>query len=69
MPILKGSNQINRLGVMAKGSELKLYVNGVLIDTIKDKTFSQGYIGLYIGRKETKNLTSILDEISFWNLP
>lgn len=67
--ILKGSNQVNRLGVMAKGSELKLYVNGVLIDTIKDKTFSQGYIGLYIGRKETKNLTSILDEISIWSLP
>jgi hypothetical protein len=67
--ILKGSNQINRLGVMAKGSEIKLYINGVLVDTIKDTSFSQGYIGLYVGSKETKNLTAVLDEIAYWVLP
>jgi len=64
--ILKGSNQINRLGIMAKGNELKLYVNGVLVDTVKDSSFSQGYIGLYIGPKETTKLTAVLDEIAYW---
>ena len=34
--ILIGSNQTNRLGIMAKGNELKLYINGVLVDTVKD---------------------------------
>jgi hypothetical protein len=67
--ILKGSNQINRLGVMAKGNAIKLYINGVLVDTIKDTSFSQGYIGLYVGSKETKNLTAVLDEIAYWVLP
>lgn len=67
--ILKGSNQVNRLGIMAQGNVLKLYVNGVLVDTVKDSTFDQGYLGLYIGRKVTTNLTAVLDEISFWDLP
>jgi hypothetical protein len=64
--ILKGSNQTNRLGIMAKGNELKLYINGVLVDTIKDTSFSQGYIGLYVGPKETTKLTALLDEIAYW---
>lgn len=67
--ILKGADQTNRIGVMAKGNELKLYVNGVLVDTITDSSFSQGYIGLYIGPKETTNLTAVLDELSYWILP
>jgi hypothetical protein len=64
--IVKGSNQTNRLGIMAKGNVLKLYINGVLVDTIKDASFSQGYIGLYIGPKETTKLTAVLDEIAYW---
>jgi hypothetical protein len=64
--ILKGSNQTNRLGIMAKGNELKLYINGVLVDTVKDSSFSQGYIGLYVGPKETTKLTAVLDEIAYW---
>lgn len=64
--ILKGSNQTNRLGIMAKGNELKLYINGVLVDTVKDASFSQGYIGLYVGPKETTKLTAVLDEIAYW---
>lgn len=67
--ILRGSDQTNRIGVMAKGNVLKLYVNGVLVDTITDSSFSQGYIGLYIGSKETLKLTAVLDEIAYWVLP
>ena len=67
--ILRGADQTNRIGVMAKGNVLKLYVNGVLVDTITDSSFSQGYIGLYIGPKETSKLTAVLDEIAYWVLP
>ncbi len=67
--IRTGSNQTNRIGVMVKGSELKLFVNGVLVDSIKDTTFNQGHIGLYIGPKETTRLTAVLDEIAYWILP
>lgn len=67
--ILVGSNQVNRLGVMARGNELKLFVNGKLVNTVTDQSFGHGYFGLYIGPKETTFLTSSLDEISFWVLP
>lgn len=67
--IIKGPNQLNRIGVWANGNELKLYVNGILVDTIKDPSFGAGYIGVYIGPRETNKLTGILEEISLWNLP
>ena len=67
--ILVGSNQVNRLGVMARGNELKLFVNGKLVNTVTDQSFGHGYFGLYIGPKETTFLTSNLEEISFWVLP
>lgn len=66
--IIQGSNQVNKLGVWVKGSEIKLYVNGVQVGSTKESSFSQGYIGLYVGPKETTNLTAILDELSFWTL-
>lgn len=67
--ILKGQNQINRLGVMVNGHEIKMYVNGKLVDTLIDNSYSQGYFGLYIGPKMTTNLVVNFDEISFYLLP
>jgi hypothetical protein len=67
--ILAGPNQVNRLGVMVTGQEIKMYINGKLVDTITDNSYSQGYFGLYIGPKSTQNLVVNFDEVTFYLMP
>lgn len=68
--ILPGSNQINRLGVMAKAKQLTLYINGSRIQEITDTHFEEkGYFGAFISAYETANLTVHMDEIALWDLP
>lgn len=67
--ILKGPNQVNRVGVMVNGHEIKMYINGKLVDTFTDNSYSQGYFGLYIGPKMTPNLVVNYDEVVFYLLP
>jgi hypothetical protein len=64
--INKGANHINRIGVMIKGNEIKLYVNGKLVATTKDSSLSTGNIGVYVSAKETKNLTAQFEEMKYW---
>lgn len=66
-----GPNQTNRLGVMANGSKISLYANGVLLQEITDTTFNpdKGYLGVQIAANHTAGFTVTLQEISLWNLP
>ena len=64
--ILAGANQTNRIGLLAEGSKLTLYVNGVKMDELTDATFGSGYIGLFIGADNTNNLTVQVDEVNVW---
>lgn len=64
--ILAGANQTNRIGLLAEGSKLTLYVNGVKMDEITDSTFASGYLGLFVGADNTNNLTVQVDEVSIW---
>jgi zinc-ribbon domain len=43
--INKGLNQSNLLAVVANGDLITVYVNGQIIDSVHDKTFSQGQVG------------------------
>ena len=68
--ILSGSNQTNRLGVMARGSEIDLYVNGVSIQQVNDSTYAtSGVFGVFIASQATANFTYEMDEIDYWVLP
>ncbi|MDR3576336.1 MAG: hypothetical protein P4L50_20910 [Anaerolineaceae bacterium] len=68
--ILSGSNQTNRVGVMARGSEIDLYVNGVSIKQINDPTYpAAGVFGVFIASQVTANFTYEMDEIDYWILP
>ncbi len=67
--ILTGSNQTNRVGVMASGATHKLYVNGRLIAEVQDDTFTDaGSFGAVIAAKNTPNFTVSIDEFAYWNL-
>lgn len=64
--ILSGEKQTNRVGVMATGSLLELYVNGVKVAEIQDDTFAEGYLGIYVGSDETDQLTVRISDFSYW---
>jgi hypothetical protein len=67
--IQTGSNKSNKIGIMAVGDRLIIYINGVLINEVKDATFSLGSFGLFVGARETTDFTISVDEISYWKNP
>jgi len=66
--IRSGSNQTNRLGVMAKGNVIRLYANGVLLKELEDSTYSAPYFGAFVAANQTANFRVDLDQISMWKL-
>jgi hypothetical protein len=64
--INKGKNQVNRLGVMAVGDRLLLFVNGEYVDEIVDETYDLGFFGLFVNSDKTKDLTVYVDQVRYW---
>jgi hypothetical protein len=67
--ILTGAGQPNRLGVLAQGERIQLFVNGSLLAEVADATYTEGAFGPFIGSVDTANFTVEVDEIGYWNLP
>jgi hypothetical protein len=67
--ILTEMNAVNRLGIMAEGDTLSLYINGVMVKEVSDTHFERGGFGIFVGSDFVKNLTVIVDEIAYWSLP
>ncbi|HZW04888.1 MAG TPA: hypothetical protein VFF68_13225 [Anaerolineaceae bacterium] len=68
--ILEGSNQTNRLGLLAQNSRLVLYVNGVQVNQVNDDTFTaEGGFGVFVGQDETEDFTIYVDQASYWEDP
>lgn len=66
--ILQGSNQVNRLGILAQGDRYAFYANGKLLQETKESTFTDaGLFGAFIASTNTSNFTVRMYEISFWN--
>ena len=68
--ILSGSGQVNRLGIMADGETIRLYLNGKLVKELTDKGIPEkGYIGAFVSACEDVNFTVQLEELKLWTLP
>ncbi len=68
--ILSGSNQVNRLGVMANGNKITLYANGISLHELTDSTYNvEGSFGALGAANSTAGFTVKMDEISLWKLP
>jgi hypothetical protein len=67
--ILAGPNQINRLGVKVEGSEISVYVNGYLLEELKDNTYARGLFGAYIAASETAGFEVVITEAAYWEIP
>jgi len=64
-----GSNQINRVGLMANGNRLSMYANGKLIGEYQDDTHIEGKFGVFIGSVNTPDVKVLVDEIAYWDIP
>jgi hypothetical protein len=64
-----GSNQMNRIGLMANGNKISMYANGSLIGEYQDDTHLEGRFGVFIGSAVTPNFTTHVDEIAYWDIP
>ncbi len=67
--ILKGTNQVNRMGLMMVGTRLLMYANGQLLGEVSDGTWTSGYFGLYVGSSATDDFAVMVDEMSYWKNP
>lgn len=64
-----GSNQTNRVGLLAKGSQMTVYINGTALKSATDSDFSSGYFGLFIGALKTPKFTITVSQIAYWENP
>ncbi len=64
-----GSNQTNRIGLMANGNQFSMYVNGNLIGEFQDDSHREGRFGIFIGSVNTPDVKFLVDEIAYWDLP
>jgi PBP1b-binding outer membrane lipoprotein LpoB len=64
--ILKGADEVNTLGVMARGDTLTFYINGSKVDEVTDDTFSEGAFGVFVGGDSGADFTMWLDQIRYW---
>ncbi len=67
--ILEGEEQANRLGVMARDSELALYINGEKVDEVTDNAYLEGSFGIFVGKDATDNFTVWVDQVRYWENP
>jgi len=67
--IRAGSGQVNRVGIMMRDSNLRLYVNGRIVQEINDDALKDGgFYGVFVSGVSGTMVIS-LDEIAYWNLP
>ncbi len=61
-----GSGAFNRMGVMAFGDQLLLYINGVKVDEARDSSFVGGNFGVFVNPSDAENFTIWVDDMSYW---
>jgi hypothetical protein len=67
--IQAGANKTNRIGLMVNGKKLSLFVNGVLLTELNDKTYEKVYFGVFVGASETANFLVRVSSLNYWSLP
>ena len=64
-----GPNQENRLGILAVGDSLKIYINDVMVAEFLDSNYLKGTFGLMVRSMDTAGLEIFVDQIATWNVP
>ena len=66
--IKTGPGQTNRIGLMARGNVLSLFVNGVELAVVEDTLFGQGAFGVFVSSAETEDFTVTISDARYWVL-
>ncbi len=66
VPLKAGSNQTNRVGVMARGNELTLYINGTEVAKVNNDRYTEGFFGFYIASHGTYGFNVLVKEVAYW---
>ena len=69
MDIKSGANQVNRLGVMAVGKTLRIFVNGIPQGEVSDSTYPAGFFGTFVRSVTTSKYMVKFDEMKFCENP
>ena len=64
-----GQNQENRIGLLAQGGTLSVYLNGLFQKSITDTTLAEGYMGVFVGANQTQNYTVTITQFAYWDQP
>ena len=67
--IQTGASNTNRLGVMAQGSNLGLYINGHHVNEAVDGAYLSGQFGVFVGSHEVDNVEVWMEQIRYWENP
>ncbi len=67
--IRAGSDQTNRLGVLAEGDRIGVYVNGHFLVEIQDDSYESGRFGAFIAADKTPEFSVEITEAAYWDLP
>ncbi|MCL4560260.1 MAG: hypothetical protein M1281_06575 [Chloroflexi bacterium] len=67
--IHSGSNQTNRLGILAVGNHLSLYVNGVFLNDTTNNAYAQGGFGFFVGANKTPDFSILISDVAYWENP
>jgi hypothetical protein len=67
VPLHSGPNQVNRVGVMAYGTELTFYINGEEVQKINNERYVEGLFGFFIASYGTYNFNVQVQEVAYWN--
>ena len=67
--IKAGLNQTNLLTIVAKGSDIYLFINKQFVTTVSDGTYSEGHVGLCVETEITSPTTATFNNAQVWDLP
>jgi|GEM_PF-3072858 hypothetical protein len=62
-PLIKGQNEVNRIGVEVDSGLIRLYVNGRLLDEISDSTFPEGRLAIASNSFDEAGSTFLIDNL------
>jgi hypothetical protein len=67
--IKAGEGQTNRLGIMAVGDRLIMYINGQKVGEAKDSTYASGNFGVYLKAERSGDLKINVTDVQYWLNP
>jgi len=67
--IKAGKGQTNRLGIMAVGDRLIMYINGEKVGEVSDSAYTSGNFGIYLKAEKSGALKINVDDVQYWTNP